>query len=49
MRGGTRFIHRGIDSEGNVANYCENEQIIEYNNIIMSYIIIRGSVPVFWE
>ncbi|EAS02726.2 endonuclease/exonuclease/phosphatase family protein (macronuclear) [Tetrahymena thermophila SB210] len=48
-RGGTRYIHRGVDSDGYVANYCENEQIIESNEYIFSNILIRGSVPIFWE
>jgi phosphatidylinositol-bisphosphatase len=27
-RGGTRYNHRGVDSEGFVANYAETEQIL---------------------
>jgi len=28
LRGGVRFFHRGIDEEGNVANYCELELVV---------------------
>lgn len=50
-RAGTRFNARGIDDNGNVANFVETEFI--YNNrskgSISSFIQIRGSVPAFWE
>ncbi|EGR30378.1 hypothetical protein IMG5_133450 [Ichthyophthirius multifiliis] len=48
-RGGTRYIHRGADSNGFVANYCENELLVEYKDQMISYLSIRGSVPLFWE
>lgn len=49
MRVGTRFHARGIDDSGNVANFVETEQIVQCEGLSMSYTIIRGSVPVFWE
>ena len=39
----------GIDDDGNVANYCESEQLIYYQNLCCSHLQIRGSVPVFWQ
>lgn len=49
MRTGTRFHARGIDDNGNVANFVETEQIVQLDNIVYSYTMIRGSVPIFWE
>lgn len=50
-RAGTRFNARGIDDDGNVANFVETEFI--YNNAsvnqVFSFTQIRGSVPAFWE
>ncbi|KAI3639961.1 hypothetical protein MIR68_002002 [Amoeboaphelidium protococcarum] len=48
-RSGTRFNTRGIDDDGNVANNAETEMLIYAKNQCFSYLIIRGSVPVFWE
>ncbi|TQS38716.1 hypothetical protein Golomagni_00772 [Golovinomyces magnicellulatus] len=59
-KAGTRFNSRGIDDDGNVANFVESE-IIYWNSSItekavakncgvcFSYVQIRGSVPIFWE
>ena len=49
MRSGTRYNARGIDDTGSVANFVETEQIVQVENTVMSYVIIRGSVPFFWE
>jgi hypothetical protein len=46
---GTRFNARGLDDEGNVANFVESEQIVIYKNQIYSFVQVRGSVPLFWE
>ncbi|TID31090.1 hypothetical protein CANINC_000334 [Pichia inconspicua] len=50
-RAGTRFNVRGVDDDGNVANFVETEII--FNNLskgqIYSFVQIRGSIPVFWE
>lgn len=48
-KGGTRYNARGINSKGNVANFCETEQIVFINNYCFSHLQIRGSVPAFWK
>ncbi|EAW11782.1 SacI domain and endonuclease/exonuclease/phosphatase family protein [Aspergillus clavatus NRRL 1] len=49
-RAGTRFNTRGIDDDGNVANFVETETILWIPpHLTFSYVQIRGSVPVFWE
>ncbi|MCJ1286922.1 inositol polyphosphate 5-phosphatase [Xylographa opegraphella] len=49
-RAGTRFNARGIDDDGNVANFVETETIYWFpSGLCFSYAQIRGSVPVFWE
>ncbi len=49
-RAGTRFNSRGIDDDGNVANFVETETILwSPSGVCFSYVQIRGSVPVFWE
>ena len=47
-RAGTRYNARGVDDDGNVANFCETEQLIFYNKYCCSHLQIRGSVPAFW-
>lgn len=46
---GTRYNTRGVDDDGRVANFIETEQLIRYKNYIMSYVQVRGSVPVFFQ
>ncbi|OWF37982.1 phosphatidylinositide phosphatase SAC1-like [Mizuhopecten yessoensis] len=48
-RAGTRFYVRGIDTEGQVANYVETEQIVQYDGQKCSLVQTRGSIPVFWK
>ncbi|EAR97726.2 endonuclease/exonuclease/phosphatase family protein (macronuclear) [Tetrahymena thermophila SB210] len=48
-KAGTRYNARGLDEEGNVANYNEIEQIIYFNQYCCSHLQIRGSVPIFWQ
>ncbi|KAL1916229.1 uncharacterized protein VTP21DRAFT_5846 [Calcarisporiella thermophila] len=48
-RAGTRFNTRGIDDDGNVANFVETETILQTDQWCLAYTQIRGSVPVFWE
>ncbi len=48
-RAGVRMHCRGIDDDGNVANYVETEQILSTGTNIMSFIMIRGSVPIYWS
>lgn len=58
-RAGTRYFRRGIDHEGNVANFNETEQILivesakpesgeDDSSVQLSFVQIRGSVPLFW-
>lgn len=48
-RVGTRYFSRGVDSEGNVSNFAETEQILSHpQNGIASFVQIRGSIPIFW-
>ena len=46
---GTRYNTRGINDDGNVANFCESEQILTGNNIICSFSQLRGSAPIFFD
>ena len=49
-RAGTRFNSRGIDDNGNVANFVETETIFwSPTGICFSYVQVRGSIPIFWE
>jgi hypothetical protein len=49
-RAGTRFNARGIDDDGNVANFVESETIYwAPSGVCFSYAQVRGSVPLFWE
>ena len=48
LRAGTRLNARGIDDDGNVGNYVETEQILTVGDNQTSFIITRGSVPIFW-
>ena len=46
---GTRYSKRGIDDDGNTANFVESEQILKYADYLISFVQVRGSVPAFWE
>ncbi|KAF9780045.1 inositol polyphosphate phosphatase [Thelephora terrestris] len=48
-RAGTRFNTRGIDDDGNTANFVETETIFSTDQHCFSYVQVRGSVPLFWE
>ncbi|EPX71597.1 inositol-polyphosphate 5-phosphatase [Schizosaccharomyces octosporus yFS286] len=48
-RAGTRFLARGVDDDGNVANYVETETILDTPNYSVSFVQVRGSIPIFWE
>lgn len=49
-RAGTRFNSRGIDDNGNVANFVETETVFwSPTGICFSYVQVRGSIPIFWE
>lgn len=45
---GTRYRRRGCNEEGDCANFVETEQVFRYNNHFTSFIILRGSIPLFW-
>ncbi|XP_068698688.1 polyphosphoinositide phosphatase-like [Montipora foliosa] len=53
---GTRFLKRGANDEGSVANEVETEQIVHNASVLSfksgwftSYVQLRGSVPSFWS
>jgi phosphatidylinositol 4-phosphatase len=52
-RSGVRFLTRGSDNQGNISNLVESEQIVifleddKYN--LISYIQVRGSIPIIWS
>ncbi|KAI0308011.1 SacI homology domain-containing protein [Multifurca ochricompacta] len=56
FRAGTRYFRRGIDHDGHVANFNETEQVATVPSqsdpneaaTTLSFVQIRGSVPVFW-
>uniref|UniRef100_A0A915CMG1 SAC domain-containing protein n=1 Tax=Ditylenchus dipsaci TaxID=166011 RepID=A0A915CMG1_9BILA len=48
-RAGVRYLRRGIDEDGECANFVETEEIISAFGHCLSYLQIRGSVPVFWS
>jgi len=48
-RVGTRYNARGIDDDGNVANFVESEILFHNYEYYFSFLQIRGSVPLFWE
>jgi hypothetical protein len=49
-RAGTRFVTRGADREGNVANGVETEQILWFpDGSSSSYLQTRGSIPLVWR
>lgn len=49
-RQGTRFNRRGIDTEGDVANFVETEQILMHDDgRVSSSVQVRGSIPVYWS
>lgn len=48
-RAGARFRTRGVDDDGNVANFVESETVFTTNDMVMTFLQTRGSVPLFWE
>lgn len=47
---GCRFTKRGLDENGNAANFVETEQILIFaDGRISSYVQIRGSIPLKWS
>lgn len=44
-RAGTRLYRRGIDSNGDVANFVETEQIVEYDGAQSSFVqVIKRNI-----
>lgn len=53
-RAGLRYLRRGINQDGFVANMVETEQLlspVDYNNFskVHSFLQIRGSIPLFFS
>ncbi|KAJ1033041.1 hypothetical protein NDA16_000320 [Ustilago loliicola] len=48
-RAGTRFNTRGVDDDGNVANFVETETLFSDGTTTFTFVQVRGSVPLFWE
>lgn len=48
-KAGTRYNARGIDDQGAAANFAETETVLAFGNELMSFVQVRGSVPLFWE
>lgn len=48
-RAGTRYNARGVDDEGNVANFVETELLMFSKEYCYAFTQIRGSIPIFWE
>lgn len=53
-RPGRRFIVRGLDREGNAANFISSEHVITFYNPdgsikVSTYMQIRGSIPLMWS
>jgi len=49
FRAGTRYYMRGVDDEGEVANFVETEQILCFQGEFSSYVQTRGSIPLYWS
>ncbi|GIY70231.1 phosphatidylinositol-3-phosphatase SAC1 [Caerostris darwini] len=49
LRAGTRLFMRGLDAEGQAANFVETEQIVECDGSKSSFVQTRGSIPLFWN
>lgn len=53
-RSGLRYLRRGIDDNGNCANFVESEQILSSptwndNAKIRSFVQVRGSIPLYFS
>ena len=46
---GTHQYTTGLDYEGHAANFVETEQIVKINDLIFSFVQMRGSVPLYWS
>ncbi|KAL1137682.1 hypothetical protein AAG570_009378 [Ranatra chinensis] len=48
-RAGTRYKRRGLDENGKCANYVETEQCVAMREHQVSFVQVRGSVPLYWS
>lgn len=53
-RAGLRYLRRGIDQDGFVANMVETEQLLspsswDPSSKVYSFLQVRGSIPLFWS
>ena len=50
-RAGLRYLRRGVDEDGHVANCVETEQLLSDvdGGTSLSFVQIRGSIPVFFQ
>lgn len=53
-RAGLRYLRRGVDDEGNTANFVETEQILSVpdwdpSHKVYSYLQVRGSIPLYFS
>ncbi|PWN26057.1 hypothetical protein BDZ90DRAFT_214896, partial [Jaminaea rosea] len=52
-RPGLRYQRRGVNSDGQVANYVETEQVLlvhrEEQTHLFSFVQFRGSIPLYWS
>lgn len=54
-RAGSRYLRRGIDDNGDVANFVATSQIVivdqvlEGNSLFAKFDILRGSIPIFFQ
>uniref|UniRef100_A0A023EYP6 Putative inositol-145-triphosphate 5-phosphatase synaptojanin inp51/inp52/inp53 family n=1 Tax=Triatoma infestans TaxID=30076 RepID=A0A023EYP6_TRIIF len=48
-RAGTRYKRRGLDESGKCANYVETEQFLSIGEHHLSFVQVRGSVPLYWS
>ncbi|CAA9999838.1 unnamed protein product [Nesidiocoris tenuis] len=48
-RAGTRYKRRGLDEDGKCANYVETEQFVATVDHQISFVMVRGSVPLYWS
>lgn len=46
---GTRYLKRGMNRNGDVANEVEVEQLVTSSYGASSFVQLRGSVPLFWK
>ncbi|ODV88962.1 hypothetical protein CANCADRAFT_16502, partial [Tortispora caseinolytica NRRL Y-17796] len=51
-RPGLRYLRRGIDTQGNCANWVETEQLLEFKQQeqlkLIGFVQLRGSIPLFF-